>query len=70
MLENSVRRCLTCQQVKAEHERPGGLLQPCEVAEWKCEHVTIDFVSHLPCTPHRHDAVWVIVTGSLSQHIF
>ena len=30
-----VRRCLTCQQVKAEHQRPVGLLQPLEVAEWK-----------------------------------
>ena len=28
-----VRRCLTCQQVKAEHQKPTGLLQPLEVAE-------------------------------------
>ena len=28
-----VHRCLTCQQVKAEHQRPTGLLQPFEVAE-------------------------------------
>ena len=28
-----VRRCLTCQQVKAEHQRPARLLQPLEVAE-------------------------------------
>ena len=27
-----VRRCLTCQQVKAEHQRPAGLLQPLEIA--------------------------------------
>ena len=56
-----VRRCLTCQQVKAEHQKPAGLLQPLEVAEWKWEHVTMDSVTHLPRTPHGHDAVWVIV---------
>ena len=56
-----VRRCLTCQQVKAEHQRPAGLLQPLEVAEWKWEHVTMDFVTHFPRTSRRHDAVWVIV---------
>ena len=56
-----VRRCLTCQQVKAEHYRPAGLLQPLEVAKWKWEHVTMDFVTYLPWTPQEHDAVWVIV---------
>ena len=56
-----VRRCLTCQQVKAEHQKPVKLLQPLEVAEWKWEHVTIDFVTHLPRTPQGHNAVWVIV---------
>ena len=37
-----VRRCLTCHQVKAEHQNPAGLLQPLEVAEWKWDHVTMD----------------------------
>ena len=55
------RRCLTCQQVKAEHQKSAGLLQPLEVAEWKWEHVTMDVVNHLPRTPQRHDAIWVIV---------
>ena len=53
-----VRRCLTCQQLKAEHQRPTGLLQPLEVAEWKWEHVTMDFVTHLPRTSRRHDVMW------------
>ena len=52
-----VRRCLTCQQVKAEHQKLAGLLQPLEVAEWKWEHVTMDFMTHLPQTLRRHDAV-------------
>ena len=28
-----VRRCLICQQIKVEHQRPVRLLQPLEVAE-------------------------------------
>ena len=56
-----VIRCLTCQQIKAEHQKPAGLLQPLEVAERKWEHVTMDFVTHLPRTSQGHDAVWVIV---------
>ena len=45
-----VRRYLTCQQVKAEHQKSAELLQPLQVAEWKWEHVTMDFVTHLPWT--------------------
>ena len=56
-----VQRFLTCQQVKAEHQRSTRLFQPLEVAEWKWEHVTMEFVTHLPRTSLRHDAVWVIV---------
>ena len=56
-----VRRCLTCQQIKVEHQRPTRLLQPLEVAEWKWEHITMDFLIHLPRTSRKHDAMWVIV---------
>ena len=56
-----VRRCLMCQQAKVKHHKPIRLLKPLEVAEWKWEHVTIDFVTHLPWMPRRHYAVWVIV---------
>ena len=66
-----VRRCLTCQQVKAEYQKPAGLLQPLEVAEWKWEHVTMDFVTYFPWTQQRHDAVWVIVDRlTKSAHFF
>ena len=49
-IRDFVRRCLTCQQVKVEHQKPVRLLQPLEVAEWKWEHVSMDFVTHLPRT--------------------
>ena len=58
---NFVSRCLTCQQVKAEHQRPAGLLQPMEIPEWKWDQVTMDFVSGLPRTKNNHDSIWVIV---------
>ena len=32
-----------------------------KVAEWKWEHVTMDFMTHLPWTSRGRDAVWVIV---------
>ena len=56
-----IRQCLTCQQVKAEHQKPAGILQPLEIAEWKWEHITMDFVTHFPRTSRKHDAIWVIV---------
>ena len=56
-----VSRCLVCQQVKAEHQRPAGLLQPLPVPEWKWEHVTMDFVVGLPRTQRGADAIWVVV---------
>jgi len=27
--------CLTCQQIKAEHQKPSGMLQPLPIPEWK-----------------------------------
>ena len=56
-----VGRCLNCQQVKAEHQKPSGLLQRMEVPEWKWERITMDFVTGLPWTVHGYDSVWVIV---------
>ncbi|KAA3484654.1 integrase [Gossypium australe] len=40
-----VSRCLICQQVKAKHQVPSGLLQPVMIPEWKWNRVTMDFVS-------------------------
>ncbi|CAL2257126.1 unnamed protein product [Prunus armeniaca] len=56
-----VSTCLTCQQVKAEHQKPAGPLQPLPVAQWKWDHITMDFVTGLPRSPRGKDAIWVIV---------
>jgi hypothetical protein len=53
--------CDTCQRVKAEHQRPVGLLQPMKIPEWKWEEVDMDFITGLPRTQHGYDSIWVIV---------
>ena len=47
---NFVSKCLTCQQVELEYQRPSRLLQQLPIAEWKWDMITKDFVSRLPCT--------------------
>nr|GEZ77189.1 putative reverse transcriptase domain-containing protein [Tanacetum cinerariifolium] len=45
-----VSKCLTCSKVKAEHQKPSGLLQQPEIPEWKWEKITMDFINKLPRT--------------------
>ncbi|GKC01148.1 putative reverse transcriptase domain-containing protein, partial [Tanacetum coccineum] len=56
-----VNKCLTYAKVKAEHQKPSGLLQQPEILVWKWERITMDFVSGLPRTPSGYDTIWVIV---------
>nr|GEX71068.1 reverse transcriptase domain-containing protein [Tanacetum cinerariifolium] len=56
-----VSKCLTCAKVKAEHQRPSGLLQQPEIPVWKWERITMDFIIGLLRTPSRYDSIWVIV---------
>ncbi|KAK4407931.1 hypothetical protein Sango_0374100 [Sesamum angolense] len=59
-LKDFVARCLNCQKIKAEHQRPGEWLQPLEILKWKWEHITMDFVIGLLRTQQGHDSIWVI----------
>jgi hypothetical protein len=56
-----VERCLTCQQIKAEHQKPTGMLKPLTIPEWKWEHIAMDFVTSLPKMVTGLDAVWIVV---------
>ncbi|GJT33921.1 putative reverse transcriptase domain-containing protein [Tanacetum coccineum] len=49
-----VSKCLTCLKVKAEHQRPPGLLQQPEIPVWKWEGIAMDFVTKLPMTSSGH----------------
>nr|GFC14092.1 putative reverse transcriptase domain-containing protein [Tanacetum cinerariifolium] len=54
-----VSKCITCQQVKIEHQRASGLLQLLEIPMWKWDEISMDFVTGFPTTKKRHDAIWV-----------
>ena len=56
-----VSRCDICRRVKAEHQKPAGLLQPLKVPEWKWEEIGMDFITSLPRTSSGYDSIWVIV---------
>ncbi|GKE81528.1 putative reverse transcriptase domain-containing protein, partial [Tanacetum coccineum] len=63
-----VSKCLTYAKVKAEHQRPSGLLQQPEIPEWKRDKITMDLITKLPRSRSWHDAIWVIVDRHKSAH--
>nr|GEV81848.1 putative reverse transcriptase domain-containing protein [Tanacetum cinerariifolium] len=56
-----VSKCLTCLRVKAEHQKPHGLLVQHEIPQWKWDNITMDFVTKLLRTQCGNDTIWVIV---------
>ncbi|GJY28814.1 putative reverse transcriptase domain-containing protein [Tanacetum coccineum] len=56
-----VGKHVACSRVKAECQKPSGLLVQPEIPMWKWERITMDFVTKLPKTSNGHDTIWVIV---------
>jgi hypothetical protein len=56
-----VSECDTCQKVKADYMKHGGLLQLLSVPEWKWDDISMDFIVGLPLTARKFDSIWVIV---------
>nr|GEW46181.1 putative reverse transcriptase domain, ribonuclease H-like domain, aspartic peptidase domain protein [Tanacetum cinerariifolium] len=65
-----VSKCLTCAKVKAEHQKPSGLLLQPKVPEWKWDNITMDFVTKLPKSSQGYDTIWVIVNRLTKSAIF
>ncbi|GJZ81975.1 reverse transcriptase domain-containing protein [Tanacetum coccineum] len=56
-----VGKCLTCSRVKAECQKPSGLLIQPEIPTWKWERIMMVFITKLPKTSSGHDTIWVII---------
>nr|GEV04611.1 retrotransposon protein, putative, Ty3-gypsy subclass [Tanacetum cinerariifolium] len=54
--------CLTYTKVKAEHQKPSGLLQQLEIPKWKWEKITMGFVVEVPRPPSGYDSIWSEMT--------
>ncbi|GKD02020.1 putative reverse transcriptase domain-containing protein, partial [Tanacetum coccineum] len=65
-----VSKCLTCAKVKAEHQRPSGLLVLPEIPQWKWDNIMIDFIMKLPKSSQGYDTIWVIVDRLTKSTIF
>ncbi|GJV04922.1 putative reverse transcriptase domain-containing protein [Tanacetum coccineum] len=70
-----VSKCLTCAKVKAEHQRPLGLLVQPKIPEWKWDNITMDFVTKLPssplsCTKGTHPPPLVVARHGIPVSIF
>ncbi|GKD57563.1 reverse transcriptase domain-containing protein, partial [Tanacetum coccineum] len=56
-----VSKCMTCAKVKAEYQKPSGLLVQPIIPVWKWENITMDFVTKLTKTTSGQDIICVIV---------
>ncbi|GKB64632.1 putative reverse transcriptase domain-containing protein [Tanacetum coccineum] len=56
-----ISKCLTCAKVKAENQRPSGLLVQPAIPEWNWDNIMMDLITKLPKSSHGFDTIWVIV---------
>ncbi|GJR26265.1 putative reverse transcriptase domain-containing protein [Tanacetum coccineum] len=62
-----VSKCLTCARVKAEHQRPSGLLVQPAIPEWKWDNITMDFITKLSKSSQGFDTIWKALGTDISM---
>ncbi|GJX00766.1 putative reverse transcriptase domain-containing protein [Tanacetum coccineum] len=61
-IKNEDVRGVGCHvMVKAEHQKPSGLLVQPKIPQWKWDNITMDFVMKLPKSSQGCDTIWMIV---------
>nr|GEV59831.1 putative reverse transcriptase domain-containing protein [Tanacetum cinerariifolium] len=55
-----VSKYLTCAKVRAEYQKPSGLLVQPEIPQWKWKKITMDLITKFPKTTTGQDIIWVI----------
>ncbi|GJR42474.1 putative reverse transcriptase domain-containing protein [Tanacetum coccineum] len=63
-------RTVILHEIKAEHQRPSGLLVQPEIPQWKWDNITMDFIIKLPKSSQGYDTIWVIVDRLTKSAIF
>ena len=66
--ESYIAHCPSCQVNKGKPQKPYGQLQPNEVPPYPWHTVTTDYVTGLPLTADKHDAIAVFV-DALTKYI-
>jgi hypothetical protein len=56
-----VASCISYQSNKVQKFKPAGLLRPLPVPDYPWQSVSMDLITHLPCTARGHTAIVVFV---------
>lgn len=60
-IERFVKTCVHCQRNKSSNRKPAGLLKPLPIPGRRWECVSMDWITGLPVTEDKYDAIAVIV---------